>query len=301
MQRLRIFPLLALGLALLGAALFATAGSTDKAGATKVAFTTSEPPAASALATTATTEEGTYVFGTPPGAAYDQELAKYQPIAEHLSRVTGKRFVYRPSSDWLSYSKNMSSGAYDLVFDGPVSTGWRIDRINHAPLVKLPDDMVYVVIAPADGKISQLKQLAGHRVCAIAPPDVGTLTLLAQFDNPARQPVIVEAKTWQETYQGVSDGKCTAGVVSRKNLDTINNGSLRVLYQHRPLPNYAFSASSRLSSDMKQKIRDALLSPSGKIATSKLRAAHGGGDFVPATPAEYAGLGKLLKDSLYYY
>jgi ABC-type phosphate/phosphonate transport system substrate-binding protein len=297
MERLRVLSLLAFGLALLGAALFAAAGNSDKATATKVAFTSGDSSATSA----STPDDGAYVFGTPPGGGYDQELAKYQPIAEHLSRVTGKRFVYRPSSDWLTYSKNMSSGAYDLVFDGPLSTGWRIDRINHTPLVKLPDDMVYVVIAPADGRITQLKQLAGHRVCAIAPPDVGTLALLSQFDNPARQPVIAEAKTWQDAYRALSDGKCAASVVSRKNLDTIGSSAVRVIYQHRPLPNYAFSASSRLSPDLREKIREALLSSSGKIATSKLRAAYGSGDFVPTTPAEYAGLGKLLKDSLYYY
>jgi ABC-type phosphate/phosphonate transport system substrate-binding protein len=304
MRRLTKLPLFVFGLGLLGAALYAAAGGGDKAAPTRVAFNPSNPPAQAPLATTAApgvNDTGTYVFGTPPGGGYEEELAKYQPIAEHLSRVTGKRFVYRYAADWLSYSKNMASGAYDVVFDGPAFNGWRIDRMSHTPLVKLPDDVVFVVVTRADGRIGQLKQLAGHRVCAIAPPDVGALALLSRFDNPARQPVIAEARSWQEAHKGLIEGRCAASVMSQKNLEAIGLGAMKVIYQHRPLPNYAFSAGPRLTPEMKDKVRDALLSASGKIATAKLRASYGGGDFIAATPAEYAGLAKLLKDSLYYH
>jgi ABC-type phosphate/phosphonate transport system substrate-binding protein len=298
MLHLKKIPFVVFGLVLLGVALYAAAGSTDKAGPVKVGFT---PSNVTSQAPNASGDAGTYVFGTPPGGGYEEEAAKYQPIAEHLSRVTGKRFVYRYAADWLTYSKNMASGAYDVVFDGPAFNGWRIERISHAPLVKLPNDIVYVVVARSDARIAELKDLAGHRVCAVAPPDVGALALMSQFGNPARQPVIADSKTWQDAYKGLTDGKCSASLMSRNNLETIDQRAVKIVYQHRPLPNYAFSAGSRLSPEMKERVRDALLSSPGKTATAKLRAAFGGSDFVPASPAEYAGLGKLLKDSLYYY
>lgn len=290
------------GLGLLGAMLYAGADSDEKATNTKVAF--SPPPrmqAPNPAAPIAAKDAGTFVFGAPPAGTYEEELRKYQPIATYLSLVTGKRFVYQYSDNWLTYSKNMAGGAYDVLFDGPAGNGWRVERMDHVPLVKLPSDIVYVVITRADTPIVQLKQLAGRRVCAVAAPDVGALTLMSQFDNPARQPVIAEAKDWRDAYKGLLEGRCVGGVVPQSTLGVIDRGTVRIIYQHKSLPNQAFSAGPRLSPELKDKIRDALLAAPGKEATAKLRAAHGGGDFVPATPADYAGLGKLLKDSLYYY
>lgn len=302
MQSLRKLPHLLIGLSLLGAALYATAGSSDKPTNTKVAFASTSAVRAPIARVPATERDAdTYVFSATPGGTYEQEVAKYQPIAEHLSTVTGKRFVYQYSDNWLSYSKNMASGAYDVVFDGPAFNGWRVENINHTPLAKLPDDIVYVVVTRPETNIAQLKQLAGHRVCAVAPPDVGALAVLSQFDNPLRQPVISEARTWQEARKNMAAGKCTAAIMPQKSIETLDRNSLKVVYQHRALPNQAFSAGPRLSNELKAKVRDALLSATGKRATAALRSAHGGADLIPASPGEYAGLGKLLKDSLYYY
>lgn len=301
MRSLKKLPYVLFGLGLLTATLYATAGSEDKATNTKVAFNAPEQSATRLPAADITKDSGTFFFSAPPGGTYDEEAAKYQPIADHLSRVTGKRFVYRYTDNWLTYSKNMASGTYDLVFDGAALNGWRIDRINHTPLVKLSDDLVFVVVARSDSRVAQLKQLAGHRVCAMPLPDVGSLAILSQFDNPARQPVIVDVKDSKDAYKGLQQGKCAGSVVSLKELDTMDRTSVKVVYQHRALPNQAFSAGPRLSPELKEKVRDALLSGPGKTATAALRTAHGGGNLTAAAPGEYVGLGKMLKDSLYYY
>lgn len=291
-----------LGLGLLGTALYAGTASGEKAKNTKVAF---NPPARlqvpNPTAPIAAKDAGTFVFSAPPGATYEEELSKYQPIAVYLSRITGKRFVYQYSDNWLSYSKNMAGGMYDVVFDGPAGNGWRLERMDHAPLVKLPNEIIYSVITRADAPAIQLKQLAGRRVCAVAAPDVGALALMSQFDNPARQPVIAEAKDWQDAYKSLQEGRCVGSVVPQSTLGMIDRRTVKVIYQHKPLPNLAFSAGPRLSQELKNRVKEALLTAPGKEATAKLRADHGGADFVPATPAEYVGLGKLLKDSLYYY
>jgi ABC-type phosphate/phosphonate transport system substrate-binding protein len=63
------------------------------------------------------------------------------------------------------------------------------------------------------------------------------------------------------------------------------------------MPNQAFTAGARVSPELKNKITTALLSPEGKIATQKLRDEFKVQDFEPATKEEYAGLGKLLRDT----
>jgi ABC-type phosphate/phosphonate transport system substrate-binding protein len=244
------------------------------------------------------------VFSAPPRGSYETEVAIYQPIADLLSKAIGKKVTYQYSDNWLSYSKDMTEGNYDIVFDGPAFNGWRAEKLGHTPLVKLPQDFVFVIITKADNnRINQVKDLAGRKICAHAPPNLGTLTLLSQFDNPARQPLIIETKGWDNAYKAMLDGKCAATVIPIKNLTKNDAGEKRLtktLYQHKAMPNQALSVGPRISPELHQKIVQALMSAEGKQATIKLRAAYAGKDFVPASRGEYAGLGDLLKTSLYY-
>jgi len=247
---------------------------------------------------------GDLVFSAPPRGSLQEETAIYQPIVEYLSKVIGRNVVFQYSDNWLSYSKEMTEGRYDIVFDGPAFNGWRIEKMGHTPLVKLPEDFVFVIVAKNDNdRIKQLKDLAGRKVCAHAPPNLGTLTLQAQFDNPAREPWIVEVKGWDNAYKALMDGQCVATVLPIKNLTKNDKGPNRVtkvLYQHKPLPNQAISVGTRIPPAVHAKIAKALLSEEGKRATEKLRATYAGKDFVPASRAEYAGLGEMLKSSIYY-
>jgi ABC-type phosphate/phosphonate transport system substrate-binding protein len=244
------------------------------------------------------------VFSAPPRGSYQEEVAIYQPIVDLLSKVIGRKVTYQYSDNWLSYSKDMTEGSYDIVFDGPAFNGWRIEKLSHTPIVRLPEDFVFVVITKADNdRAKQVKDLAGRKICAHAPPNLGTLTLLSQFDNPARQPVIIETKGWDNSYKAMIDGKCAATVVPIKNLTKNDAGTKKLtktLYQHKAMPNQAISVGPRIAPELHKKIAQALLSEEGKQATAKLRTAYAGKDFVPTTRDEYAGMGDLLKSSLYY-
>jgi ABC-type phosphate/phosphonate transport system substrate-binding protein len=244
------------------------------------------------------------VFSAPPRGSYQEEVAIYQPIVDLLSKVIGRKVTYQYSDNWLSYSKDMTEGSYDIVFDGPAFNGWRIEKLSHTPIVRLPEDFVFVVITKADNdRVKQVKDLAGRMICAHAPPNLGTLTLLSQFDNPARQPVIIETKGWDNSYKAMLNGKCAATVVPIKNLTKNDAGDKKLtktLYQHKAMPNQAISVGPRIAPELHKKIAQALLSEEGKQATVKLRSAYAGKDFVPTTRDEYAGMGDLLKSSLYY-
>ncbi|MBI3900460.1 MAG: PhnD/SsuA/transferrin family substrate-binding protein [Gammaproteobacteria bacterium] len=290
-----------IGGSLISFTLAATADNTNKAVGTKVSFapaenTTNRP------AVVVPSEKDAFVFSAPPTGNYAEDLAMYQPIADYLTRVTGKHFVYRYADNWLSYSKEMTNGTYDLVVDGAALNGWRLDRMNHTPLVKLSDDLTFVTIARKDNrKITTLKQLAGQKVCANSPADPEMVALLSQLDNPARQPVIVQTKGWDGAYQGLIEGKCAGTVLPLKHLEKNDGGLINVLYQHKPIPSHTFSAGPRITPALQAKIQMALLADEGRNATAKLRAVFGSEGLVEANAAEYANLGKLLKDSLYYY
>lgn len=245
-----------------------------------------------------------FVLTAPPRGSFAQEQQIYQPIAEYLSKVTGKKIVYKWSADWLSYSKEMTEGQYDIVFDGPAFNGWRADRMGHTPLVKLPEAFQFAVITKADNtKIKEMKNLAGRQVCAHAAPNLGTLTLLSEFSNPARLPYIFLVKGWDASYQGLMADKCEATVLPVKNLAKYDAGETkrtRVLFTSEVMPNQAFSAGPRIPTAMQAQIRQALLAPEGKAAAAKLLEVYASKSLVPASKEEYAGLGDYLNGNLYY-
>lgn len=240
------------------------------------------------------------IFSSPPRESRAKGEEVYQPIADYLSKVTGQKVIYRYPDNWLVYQRDMQRGDYDIVFDGPAFIGWRQDKQGHVPLVKLPGKLSFVVaVKKEQQKIQELRQLAGRAVCAFPPPNLATLTVLYEFDNPSRQPLILETQSFPEAYKGVMNGKCLAAILQTKMYEKLaaENGGTKIVFSSRGVPNQGFTAGPRLSSEMKEKIRTGLLSPEGKAATQKLRDEFKVQDFEAATKEEYAGLGKLLRDT----
>lgn len=243
---------------------------------------------------------GALVFSAPPRESAAEGNATYGPIAEYLSQALGKPVVYKHSDNWLTYQTDMQKGSYDLVLDGPHFTGWRIAKSNHNPLVKFPGNLQFVVVVKKDdAKVAEIKQLVGRPVCGMSSPNLGTLTLLNQFDNPARQPVIVSTNGWDNIYQGLLSGRCAGAVLPLSNLLKLDrDGSYtRVVFRAAALPNQAFSAGPRISTQDQIRIKQALLSPQADGATAQLRKVYAiEGTLVPAKREEYAALAGMLKD-----
>lgn len=242
------------------------------------------------------------VFAVPPRESEQKAREVYQPIAEFMSKVAGQKVVLRYTDNWLTYQSDMLKDTYDIVFDGPSFVGWRMAKLQHVPLARLQGNLVFAVIARKDNtKVTQLKDLAGRTVCAFAPPNLATLTMYTQFENPARQPLVQEVSGgFKGSYEGVVAKKCEGGVLQAALYEKFNQGpskdTTHILFKSKPVPNQGFSAGRRVPVDVQKKLAEALVSAEGQLATAKLRAEFGNKDIVPATTQEFEGLGVLLKD-----
>ncbi len=246
-----------------------------------------------------------YVFSAAPRESVEEGAKIYGPVAEYLSKVTGKKIVYKHPGTWGVYQGAMQHGGYDLVFDGPHFNGWRVSKIQHNMLVKVPGEHTFVALVKKENtRIQDIKQLAGYSICAHAPPNLGTLTLMEQFTNPARQPIILSTDGWKNIYDGLIAGKCAAAVVPLAKLEQFekNGVKTRVVYRAKVLPDNAFSAGPRLNTEDQAKIVQALTSAEGSAATEALRQKYAAGKaFVQATNEEYASLAEFLRNEWGYY
>lgn len=238
-----------------------------------------------------------YVFIAAPERSMPSARQTYGPIVDYLSQVTGKRMVYRHSPDWRTYQQAIQQGEYDLAFDASHFVSWRISRLEHEPLVKAAQEEIFVVLASRRGHgLDLLQDLAGRSVCGHAPPNYATLRVYHNFDNPARQPVLIREQSWQAVYQAMITGKCDSAIMSLEAYHQADPDSrhARIIFKSKAIPGQTLTAGPRLSAEDKTAITRALLSPEGRKVTEKLRRQLGTTKITRATKSEYAGLDMIL-------
>lgn len=271
----------------------------------KVVFTPSAPaPAKNALPARIVEEQEALVFTAPPRETTETGMQIYQPVADYLSQAIGKKVKYQHPGTWGVYRTEMLKGSYDIIFDGPHFNSYRMEKLSHNILVKIPQRHEFAVIVRKDkASFRNVQQMAGRTFCAHAPPNLGTLILLGQFDNPSRQPVILSTNGWGNIYNGVISGKCTGGVLPVANLKKFDQAGLaHIVFKTPAMPNQAFSASPRVSPEDQARIARALASPEAAGPTQKLRAAYKvGNSFALASNQEYQGLAEYLRNEWGYY
>ncbi len=269
--------------------------------ATKAAY---QPrPTTNAPTTTAragdSTDAKTLILTAAPGDVVSQQRI-YAPVAAQLSAALGRTVQFKPATNWLTYSRDMTAGTYDLVLDDAHFNAWRAEHIQHVPVLSLGDHASFAVVVRADDtRVPTLERLTGRRLCTVGTPNLGALAVLAQFSNPMRQPTVVEAADANAAYDAFKDGKCAAAVVTESLLEA-HHDELRVIYRTPAFPGAALSAGPRIDAAMRGKIVEALTSAAGINATKALRAYYSETVLAPAQPQQYAGMSRWLKDSLYY-
>lgn len=239
------------------------------------------------------------ILSAPPRETPEAGMKTYGPLADYLSKASGEKVVYRHPDNWGVYQAHMTKGDYDLVFDGPHFVSWRIDRLQHVPIVALAGQLNYVVVARRDdARVQKVANLAGKGVCGHAPPNLATLTLYDQFSNPSRQPLLVETKGFEAAYAALLTNKCMGTVLPSgiyRKLDTEAKRA-KVLFESKPYPNLALTAGKDVSAQVRERIAKALLAVGDKPASHALAESLGGQEFVAVTSEDYRGYGGLLRN-----
>ena len=239
-----------------------------------------------------------YIFTAPPRETVEDGNRLYQPIAEFLSKKTGQKFEYKQQTSWPDYVRGMREEQYDIIFDGPHFVDWRIHNLQHHTVVKIPHLLQWRVIArEGDNSITRLEDLVGKKTCAPGSPNFGMLNLFSHFPDPDKQPIHVKVKGWNNVYESVKNGNCVAGVLPKKNHQIYDkkNKYTKSIHTHLPYPNQAITTSKKISEELREKIREALLSDEGQEALQQLRKRYTGGTkLVSAEDEEYDSIHTLL-------
>ncbi len=247
------------------------------------------------------------IFTAPPREKHAAGVKIYEPIAKHLSKLINKKVVYQHPSNWLTYQRDMRDGKYDIVFDGPHFASWRMAHLGHDMLVKLPGKLGFMLAKPkSETAINNLNDLIGKRICGISMPNLSTLSILAAYPNPVRQPVIVGVKGGMKgVAKALAKNKCQAYVFRdkfyMKKLKPEVKQNLEIIYKSNPLPNQVITASNRISPADKKAIVHSLTLGKGVDASKGLLKRFGGKAraFIKAGNEEYKGHNLLLEGVIF--
>lgn len=235
------------------------------------------------------------VFSTAPTQTPEQTVKLYTPLLNYLSQVTGKRFTIKPAKNYLEYNNGTLQNAYDMVFDGPHYTGWRMERQGAVPVARLPGAISIVVVVRDDGNIRQLDELIGKNVCAFSSPNMLTMDFLNYFRNPARQPNMLRVEGFKALNECLRSGRGDAAVLRDQVWAKQDQAGLRLIeYTFRKHPERTFSVSREVEPEIRDKIAVALISEEGNKVAAPLLEVFKKDRFIAAEPKTYEGLGELL-------
>jgi len=240
------------------------------------------------------------ILTAPPRESSVAGVAQYGPLANYLSELLGEKVTYEHPKGWLFYQRDMRADKYDIVFDGPHFMSWRMKKFNHTPVARLPGKLVFVLIANInDDEIDSVHDLVNKKLCAIAPPNLSTITILAELTQPARQPRLKSIKGGMKgVFKAFSEGKCRAAILRDKfylkKISDKDRSTTKVVYKSLPVPNQGITVSERVSDEQRQKIISALTKTNKGTAPTLKRFAPKAATMLPATEDDYERHYKLL-------
>lgn len=241
------------------------------------------------------------IFTAPPRENTERGNQIYGPIADKLSTILGEKVTYEHPNGWFEYARNMRDGKYDIVFDGPHFTAWRVKHLKHIPIVTLPGTLNFVLVTKKSNQdIKRVRNLAGKKICGLPSPNLGTNLIYQAFENPVVQPVIFEVRGgMKHVYQAFKQGKCDAAILRHSNYSKLPDAEkklLNVMVKTRPLPNQTFTVSQRLKANA-QKLANFMASKDGAMAADNLLKRYSNKQkyFEKTTEGKFAGIEELLE------
>ncbi|WP_455218009.1 phosphate/phosphite/phosphonate ABC transporter substrate-binding protein [Kaarinaea lacus] len=250
----------------------------------------------------------TLILSAPPRESAEDGKKLYGPLAEYLSGLLKKEVVYEHPGNWLNYQREMRADRYDIVFDGPHFAAWRMEHLGNRMVVKLPGELQFHLLAGVDNNtINTTEDLVGKRICGISPPNLSTLSVLAHYDNPVRQPTIKGITGGMgKVHQAFVKGECEAAVLRttfyKKKLNDDDRRKMKIIYSSIPLPNQVLTVSKRISEADREKMQNRLLNDeAGKQAIMPIRKRFGGKarSFIQASNQEYVGNNQYLEGVIF--
>lgn len=246
-----------------------------------------EPPVVPAA------ERGLELYPHPVYPSEQTELV-FSPLADYLSEITSFEIRLVTVRDFHRYWLNVRRGEMpDLVIEDAHLTAWRMVNQDYTPLVRANRPQTYQLLVTDELADASLADFAGRRVSTMPSPSLGYMHLNSWFRDPLHRPSFMSgASSWEECADIIFSGEADAAIMPSELAELYPN--LHSVRESDPVPGLTISISPEVDPQIHDTIRAALIvlhdQPHYFSALNELRVEQ----FVPAEPAEYQGLERML-------
>ncbi len=236
---------------------------------------------------------GTYSFIIQPILPAKKTEVAYAPLIAYLNEKTGHTFELETASNFLSYWQEMKKGKYDVVVDAAHLTDYRAQKMGYRPTAKVLNVVSFTLVTGEDVFAFEPSELVGKRIASLASPSRGALTLDAFFDNPVRQPILLEVTNAQEAIDKVLNKSAHGAIIPTPLAGA--NPQLNIVTTEEQWPHMALSVSPDVPEDVATALQTALLeasnSPKGQTMLEQINLPG----FEKADSNLYRGYSDILK------
>lgn len=232
-------------------------------------------------------------FAIHPLLPQSQTIKLYTPLVKHLQKVTGNKIRIVTNKNLFAHWSATNREEYDLILDGPQFTDYRIQNKQYTVLAKFPSVVSYTLVANSELMIMDPEELIGKKIATTSSPSIGALRLFEIFDNPMKQPTIITTDDAITAVSKLNLGEVDAAMIPTFLVNRYEGLNSVLTTQQVPAP--AFSTSSKVASETREKIKQALLTLKDTVQGRNILKIINTPEFVATSADEYKGASRLLK------
>lgn len=222
----------------------------------------------------------------------------YQPLANYIEKVTGRKCTIKTTPNFLAYWSEVTRKRENMIYiDAAHFTAYRARKQGYHVLAKVPDAVSYSLIVNDSNLVFDPTELTAKRVATLGAPSIGAARLNGMFPNPVRQPIIVEVDNAEAGIKMLVENKVDAAIIPTPIVSrAMSQGTaISVVTTTEPMPHIAVSTSPDIDDATASKIRQALLEANNRTDGQAMLKNIGFPKFDPANGGIYKDQDNVLK------
>jgi hypothetical protein len=219
----------------------------------------------------------------------------YQPLVSYIESATGQKITLKTYRNYHVYWADMRKNVgWDIVFDDPHFTDYRMQRFGYVPLVKTAENTQYTLLSRGVQENETVQSFVARPVASMPAPSLGYALILELFPNPIQQPMLVTtAQSWRDAAEIMNGEEADAAMVPKWLQNEYSN--LPVITESREFPGAAISVNSSVDATVRQALKTALLKMHEDQKLFEVLAEIGSTQFIEANAEEYRGSEQMLR------
>jgi ABC-type phosphate/phosphonate transport system substrate-binding protein len=253
-----------------------------------------------------------FIFSLLPNAAYSQDTLRlviqpiqseqrtreiFQPMADYFQHLTGQKVEIITYPNFISYwMETQKPDSYDIAFDAAHFIDFRDKNMDYTVLAKQPGSVSISLVVTEDALVFEAEELIGKKIATLGPPSIPAARIDEIFDNPVRQPTIVEGNDSAHVMSMLLSGEVDAAMIPTPlvSAQMAAEGGIAMVLTTETVPSMGVSVSANVPAEIREKLHKGLVeaekTPEGRkmLEETKLN------PFEKTTNQEYFGFSELL-------